>query len=124
MQHIFTDSDSPSTPQRIHNPLDPRYLGNVPFSFTTNKLREWGSVYLHNSATADAFIRAIPAVKEEATEQTEVSQKKRMVRVKVCRPRRSFYMQKAFPIQPTAAVKTAVNRISKAPQRRPAVPIR
>lgn len=124
MQHIFTDSNSPSTPQRIHNPLDPRYLGNVPFSFTTDKLREWGSVYLRNSATADAFIRAIPAVKEEVTGETEVLQKKRMVRVKVCRPRRSFYMQKAFPIRPTAVAKTAVNRISKAPQRRPAVPIR
>lgn len=51
--------DSLETERQIHNPLDPRYLGNIPFSYTTNKLREWGSIYLFNSATADAFIRAV-----------------------------------------------------------------
>ncbi|KAI5838808.1 hypothetical protein DFP73DRAFT_563255 [Morchella snyderi] len=45
--------------QQIHNPLDPRLLGNIPFSYTANKLREWGDVYLFNSSTADAFVRAI-----------------------------------------------------------------
>lgn len=57
MQNIVQDAAVPE--QQIHNPLDPRLLGNIPFSYTANKLREWGDVYLFNSSTADAFVRAI-----------------------------------------------------------------
>lgn len=54
-----TVQDAAVPEQQIHNPLDPRLLGNIPFSYTANKLREWGDVYLFNSSTADAFVRAI-----------------------------------------------------------------
>lgn len=99
MQHVFaspsstssTSSSSTTQHQRIHNPLDPRYLGNIPFSYTTDKLRQWGAVYLNNTATADAFVRAIPLPLPLPLLQ------KRIVRVRVCGPHRMFYMQKAFP---------------------------
>lgn len=119
--------------QQIHNPLDPRYLGNIPFSYTTSKLREWGNVYLFNSATADAFIRAIPMpssgpskirpssysedlhrslsdfslsdrqVKDEPDLRVpEPPAAKQLVKVRIiphCKTRKSFFMQKAFPIR-------------------------
>lgn len=92
MQHVF--ASPASTPhRRIHNPLDPRYLGNIPFSYTSDKLRQWGGVYLNNAATADAFVRALPLPPPQQQQQ----QQKRIVRVRVCGPRRMFYMQKAFP---------------------------
>lgn len=94
MQHVFA-SPVNTTPRqhqkRIHNPLDPRYLGNIPFSYTTDKLQQWGSVYLGNAATADAFVRALPLPLPQQQQQ------KRIVRVRVRGPRRAFYMQKSFP---------------------------
>lgn len=126
--------------RQIHNPLDPRYLGNIPFSYTTNKLREWGDVYLFNSATADAFIRAIaiPApiqspspspdlgrslsdfslseknIKEEEVQALEPpTTAKQLIKVKVvpqCKTRKPFFMQKAFPIR-----KTSSHRVNKHP---------
>lgn len=58
--NAILESKLPSTSQHILNPLDPHVLGNVPASFTTAKLREWGDVYLGNTITADAFVRAVP----------------------------------------------------------------
>lgn len=129
MQRVFSDegdTEHPHVPeQQIHNPLDPRYLGNIPFSYTTNKLREWGDVYLFNSATADAFIRAIaipapsPAppmdVKKEDGKTPEPT--KQLIKVKVvphCKTRKPFFMQKAFPIRQPAT--SPSYRISKHPR--------
>lgn len=127
--------------RQIHNPLEPQYLGNIPFSYTTNKLREWGDVYLFNTATADAFIRAIPIpvsnrqsppplslhqslsdfslndndIKEEDVKMCEPPPTaKQIVKVKVvpqCRNRKSFFMQKAFPVR--KSVTSQSSRISK-----------
>lgn len=125
--------------QQIHNPLDPRYLGNIPFSYTTDKLREWGTVYLFNAATADAFIRAIST----STSTTAVEIKletpppllpppppqKHLVTVKIipsCKTHTPFFMQKSFPIRGSPGGEK--NRITKPPRhrssQRPAVPIR
>lgn len=135
--------------QPIHNPLDPRYLGNIPFSYTSEKLREWGTVYLFNAATADAFIRAIATATPAHPPSTEIKieaiplpllapppssslVRKQLVTVKIvpsCKTRKPFFMQKSFPIRQSPAAAAAVvvgggggggsNRISKSPRYRP-----
>lgn len=125
--------------QQIHNPLDPRYLGNIPFSYTTDKLREWGTVYLFNAATADAFVRAISTSTSTSTTAVEIKvetpppllppPQKHLVTVKIipsCKTHTPFFMQKSFPIR--AGAEGGGTRTTKPPRhrssQRPAVPIR
>lgn len=51
---------NPTEDSNICNPLHPLYLGNIPWDYTLHRLQEWGLVYLYNTATADAFVRAVP----------------------------------------------------------------
>lgn len=45
--------------ERIHNPLHPHHLGNIPSGYTTQRLQEWGPMYIFDAMTSDAFIRGV-----------------------------------------------------------------
>jgi hypothetical protein len=75
--------------ERIHNPLHPRNLGNIPSTYTTQRLQEWGPTYIFDAVTSDAFIRSVPA--PAATPDGIVR-----VRVDPATGGRPFFLRKMF----------------------------
>ncbi|KAG9235953.1 hypothetical protein BJ875DRAFT_373125 [Amylocarpus encephaloides] len=59
----FTLTPNPREKQLTHSTHTPRRQSasilDVPFLFIHNHLRDWGNVYLFNTASADAFVNAI-----------------------------------------------------------------
>ena len=120
-QRPVPNAPPPQSP--ILNPLSPRLLGGLPYSYTHERLKKWGSAYLGNVATADVFVRAVPLVHSTRTADAALENGKdvraglmqrgssRLVRVRVrpwardCKP---FVLQKkfniaAFPSRPKSA---------------------
>jgi len=125
VQQPLIGFDGPAAVE-IHNPLDPRYLGSIPCSFTTQKLQEWGDVYLGNKSTADAFVRAVPIPQSRRTSAqlqrehpesptsppSPPSPETGLFRVKIMpkdHDRKAFFMQKRFPRR-RRVVKDGVNK--------------
>ncbi|KAI9682326.1 MAG: hypothetical protein M1817_000380 [Caeruleum heppii] len=55
-----SQSNNSGNQSPIQNPLNPQLLGSLPFGYTHDRLKKWGTAYWGNEATADAFVRAVP----------------------------------------------------------------
>lgn len=82
---------------------------DVPFLYIHNRLRDWGTVYLGNSATADTFVNAVslrrPSLaptKEEGLELRPGSSNLVTIRARVtplAKERKPFLIQRQFDIE-------------------------
>ncbi|KAI5781425.1 hypothetical protein EDC01DRAFT_237350 [Geopyxis carbonaria] len=126
--------------QRIFNPLDPRYLGGIPYSFTTAKLQELGHTFLGSHVTADAFVRATPITRRPAGRPRSFPPAPRAstppspatssctIRVKIIPKlpdRKAFIMQKRFPARPRRhrAAHSGVAKQRASPSEQRSIPI-
>lgn len=102
----------------------------VPFQYTHDRLRDWGYVYLGNTATADAFINAVglrrpslALVKEDITQDRPESTTMVTIRARVlpkANERKPFLIQRQFDIEELRASIPAVQRRNE----RPSIPLR
>jgi len=82
---------------------------DVPFLYIHDRLRDWGGVYLGNTATADAFVNAVSLrrpslalVKEDAVELLPGSSNLITIRARVvpkAKERKAFLIQRQFDIE-------------------------
>jgi len=80
-------------------------LHPVPFQYTHDRLRDWGSVYLGNIATADAFINAVslrrPSLALAKEEEEKASNLVKILArvVPKSKERKPFLIQKDFDVE-------------------------